>query len=1279
MDCPRSAIKCRPFDSKNLQHSSMPECLGGYIMAIWTGLKHSATVLKAATVWQETCLQKEGSMFSHRPLWTKQNISQLRTLFVDHPLLDDRPFYEKLHAQIGTAAPEISQLAAEAIWILLLFVYEEHFGVETKRERISEVWNFSKETLPESPYLSDDCLRGLANPGTSFLTRIWREFGFLLTVVVSWKSLSTSKQASLLQENPWGLCQWVTNIEGGDVRSFRHMFLYFCYPNSFERICSRNNKKQIYAAFASKLDAGHDAYNTDPSPCGLDKSIFEIRKVLQAENNTDELDFYLAPLVAQWRKSKDNTSSDGGTPEIAKLRTVRPKLKVPDDEPSASFNAADGTWNERPGVRERIRQKLELEIPNVATRHEALRLLALTIEIADRERGSAWYVREKDRGLRVFVGRLLACAISPFRIRVSVIGPVSEGVRKAIEANAEKEEEFRQIPGAIILSFPVKSAAEAIPLLKDAFSKFVEEAVVRVRRSVNLEDHAPEAVTYIATVVGRELPQPVAEAQESEQRDEESGEEDLSVSREPRIRGRAPIFELGQRSINSLLDDIEREAIALPDLQRPFVWEDTRARELLDSLFVGFPVGTLVFWQTSNDKDARALGAERPGLRATSLVIDGQQRLTSLYAVMRGVEVVGKDGEKRKIQIAFRPRDGHFEVADAAIRNDPEFLPNVTELWDGKRLVAQIRRDLLKTLRDKGRIVDNAYEDAVDSNLGRAQAIADYRFPTVDIRKTATTQDDEITDADIAEIFVRINNQGTRLGQADFVLTLLSVFHGELRDRIEERARAMSKGAVVEIDTQQLLRAVCGVAFGRARMSAIYRSLRGVDPSTGVADATERSKRLSQLDDAAKECMETTPWRDYLLRVQHAGFVSQALVASKNAIVNGFAFYILGRKAGVPKGKLDEIIARWVFGSLLTARYSGSSETMFEQDLARVPKLESEDSDVFIRALDNAMGETLTGDYWTQSLVSALETEKGRAPTALAFRAAQIVLGTRALFSDQFLRNLLDPPADGMRAASEAHHLFPTAWLHANGVRDRRLVNQVANLADVGWHENSVISGQGPAYYVPRLRQKLEIDDDRWGRMCAEHALPLGWESMDYAEFLRERRRRMADIIRVAFRQLGGEAESPPLTPPWFLPGADTVWQRIAETERALRNVLREVYAERFSGAAAKKIEDALPERERESLARALRARPAGSDSLSIVDYLYLGQIPPLLFAPESQQTARQRLGGAPDVKQRLLSAVNQIAPVRNEIAHVREVGHDRLLRASVACADVLEMLRGKT
>jgi hypothetical protein len=127
-------------------------------------------------------------------------------------------------------------------------------------------------------------------------------------------------------------------------------------------------------------------------------------------------------------------------------------------------------------------------------------------------------------------------------------------------------------------------------------------------------------------------------------------------------------------------------------------------------------------------------------------------------------------------------------------------------------------------------------------------------------------------------------------------------------------------------------------------------------------------------------------------------------------------------------------------------------------------------------------------------------------------------------------------------------------------------------------------------------------------------------------------------------------------------------------------NVVRKVYAARFGEAAARRIEEALPERERETLKRSLRARPAGSEPLSIVDYLYLGQLPRLLFDADVQQATRSHFSkGQEDAKQRLLAAVGQIAPVRNEIAHVREVDRDRLLRASVACTDVLEMLHGGT
>lgn len=322
------------------------------------------------------------------------------------------------------------------------------------------------------------------------------------------------------------------------------------------------------------------------------------------------------------------------------------------------------------------------------------------------------------------------------------------------------------------------------------------------------------------------------------------------------------------------------------------------------------------------------------------------------------------------------------------------------------------------------------------------------------------------------------------------------------------------------------------------------------------------------------------------------------------------------------------------------------------------------------------MNETLTGDYWDQTLVSALETEKTRTPAALAFRASQVVLGARALFSDQSLRDLLDPPAEGERSASEAHHLFPTAWLKTNGVQERRLINQVANLADVGWHENSLISGRGPADYVPRVLSKLSISETRWGRMCAEHALPPRWETMEYKDFLSERRRRMADLVRVAFRQLGGESDATPITPPWFIPGAEEVWAAIARTEVAMRNVVRSVYSKKFGDRAASKIQEVLSERERDTLKRAMRSRPPGSDPLAMVDYLYLGQLPGLLFQPDAWQEFQSHKASVPELKKRLRTAVDDVVPVRNEIAHVREVERERLLRASLGCAEIMKLLQ---
>lgn len=127
----------------------------------------------------------------------------------------------------------------------------------------------------------------------------------------------------------------------------------------------------------------------------------------------------------------------------------------------------------------------------------------------------------------------------------------------------------------------------------------------------------------------------------------------------------------------------------------------------------------------------------------------------------------------------------------------------------------------------------------------------------------------------------------------------------------------------------------------------------------------------------------------------------------------------------------------------------------------------------------------------------------------------------------------------------------------------------------------------------------------------------------------------------------------------------------------SLRKAVRRVYAERFGSEAAARIEGNLPERERESLTRALRSRPAGSDPLSVTDYLYLGQLLPLLTHGSVSDVLGRVFVWSKETKGNLNTAVSAIAPVRNDIAHVREVDRERLMRATLAAAEIKKAVAG--
>lgn len=573
--------------------------------------------------------------------------------------------------------------------------------------------------------------------------------------------------------------------------------------------------------------------------------------------------------------------------------------------------------------------------------------------------------------------------------------------------------------------------------------------------------------------------------------------------------------------LSGLLHYIDIGDIGLPDIQRPFVWSNAKVRDLFDSMYRGFPVGYLLFWENGTGEGAKQIGLGGKQHSVPSrLIVDGQQRLTSLFAVFRGKRVLDDNYRERQIEVAFRPRDGKFEVADAAIRRDPDWIANISAIWASGKPSYQMVKGFLKQVEAK-RAVTEEEEAMIAHNLDRLFDLQKYPFTALEI---APTVDEE----QVADIFVRINSEGVRLNQADFILTLMSVFWDEGRMALETFCRLSRKapdpGApaspfnhFIAPDPDQLLRVAVGFGFGRGRIKSVYQLLRGKDMETGEFSTAHRDSQFKTLQDAQAEVLNLTHWHQFLSCLVGAGFRSGEMVSSQNALLYAYVFYLIGKKRfAVPEYQLQKLIGRWFFASTLTGRYTGSPETVMDSDLNRLK--EATDAGSFAAKLEEVMASELTNDFWNVTLPANLDSSSARNPQLFAYVAAQNRLGAPVLFSHKKIQDLLDPALKTNKKALERHHLFPRAFLQQQGVTDLKKINQMANFAMLEWPENIEIADDPPCDYVPKIESRFTPND--WACMQAAHALPNNWHLMPYETFLHERRKLMAAVIRHGFEKL---------------------------------------------------------------------------------------------------------------------------------------------------------------
>lgn len=472
------------------------------------------------------------------------------------------------------------------------------------------------------------------------------------------------------------------------------------------------------------------------------------------------------------------------------------------------------------------------------------------------------------------------------------------------------------------------------------------------------------------------------------------------------------LFKEVHYSLGSLISDIGLGRIGLPDIQRPFVWANAKVRDLFDSMYRGYPVGYFLFWQTGAEGvDTKVIGDANKQKTPSLLIVDGQQRLTSLYAVIRREAVLRENFEREYIRIAFRPQSGTFTVPDATTERDPEYILDISEVF--AQSTSKSIREYLKRL-EAARTVTDEETELVESAIERLASLTNFPFIALELSQ-------QCSEEQVADVFVRINSEGKKLNQSDFILTLMSVFWDDGRTELEKFCRGARQPAPVgqpspfnqifQPDPDHLLRVDVGVAFRRARLEHVYSLLRGKDLSSGEVSPAQRDSQFKKLRDAQGSVLSLTYWADFLNVVRSAGYRSAKTISSVNALVFAYQLYLLGRTEYEVEGfKLRNAVARWLFMSLLTGRFSSSPESRMEQDLAELRELKT--AEQFLARLATVEAATLTDDYWTKTLPLELATSAGRSPALFGFYAAQTLLGARALFSKSPVSDLLDPPAE---------------------------------------------------------------------------------------------------------------------------------------------------------------------------------------------------------------------------------------------------------------------------
>lgn len=594
-------------------------------------------------------------------------------------------------------------------------------------------------------------------------------------------------------------------------------------------------------------------------------------------------------------------------------------------------------------------------------------------------------------------------------------------------------------------------------------------------------------------------------------------------------------FDVNNVSVETLLGYVNDGTIAIPEIQRPFVWDTTKVRDLIDSLYREYPVGYIITWKSPDVKLKDGSASE-----GKQILIDGQQRITALTASLLGEEVLDDNYKKKRIKIAFNIQTEEFQTSNPAIEKQEEWISDISEVMKPGFNTFEFISNYSQKF--------NLDANELSKKITKLQSIKNIMIGRIELGSMLDIET-------VTEIFVRINSAGVVLSQADFAMSKISVnekYEGnDIRKAIDyfchfaktpvdyeniknndidfSKKEVFNKISWIKDKNEDLflpsyvdvLRVAFTYKFKRGKLQDLVSLLSGRDFETREYREDIVEDSYTKLYDGVKSFVSQTNFERYVMILKSAGIIDDSLVRSKNVLNFGYILFLLLRERNIAPNIIERLVKRWVIMSIITQRYTSSPESQFDLDIRRLNEAED-----LVQYINEELERRLGDAFWNSILVENFNTPVASSPYWKTYLIAQISLNDSAFLSkDMKVRTLVEGRGD-------VHHIFPKDYLQKNGKNNKSIYNQIANFALIQTEINLQITNKAPNAYMLEINEQCKngeatigsiIDKELLNQNLKINCIPDGFENMtvnDFDEFLKQRRILMANKIKEYYYSL---------------------------------------------------------------------------------------------------------------------------------------------------------------